>query len=54
MPGASTITLTVNGPLTIKTTDGSPLDALGNGTPGSQLQYSFTTVSTTGIDGNDP
>src|SRR5262249_31937768 len=44
MPGASTITLTVNGS-TIQAADGSVLDAAGTGTPGSVLTQSFTTVT---------
>ena len=44
MPGASTITLTSNGS-TIKAADGSLLDAAGNGTAGSKLTSTFTTVN---------
>jgi hypothetical protein len=50
MPGASTITLVVDGS-TIKATDGSLLDAAGNGTPGSELTSTFTTVSSTPLPG---
>jgi hypothetical protein len=44
MPGASTITITVDGS-TIKTKDGALLDAAGSGTPGSKLTSAFSTVS---------
>jgi hypothetical protein len=50
MPGASTITLVVNG-ATIKAADGSLLDAAGSGTPGSELTSAFTTVSTAPVPG---
>jgi hypothetical protein len=44
MPGASTITVTVDGSA-IKAADGSLLDAAGTGTTGSKLTIHFTTVS---------
>jgi hypothetical protein len=50
MPGASTITLTVDGS-GIRAADGSLLDAAGTGTPGSKLTTTFTTVSLTSIPG---
>ncbi|MGH7136924.1 MAG: Ig-like domain-containing protein, partial [Pirellulales bacterium] len=50
MPGASTITLVVNG-ATIKAADGTLLDAAGNGTLGSELTSTFTTVSTAPVPG---
>ncbi len=50
MPGGSTITLTVNGS-SIKSADGSLLDAADDGTPGSVLTETFTTVSTTPVAG---
>jgi hypothetical protein len=50
MPGASTITLTVDGS-TIKAADGSLLDAAGSGTPGSKLTSTFTTVSVAPVPG---
>ena len=50
MPGGSTITLTVDGS-TIKAADGSLLDAADDGTPGSILTQSFTTVSTAPVAG---
>ena len=48
MPGASVVTLTVDGSK-IKTTDGTLLDAAGTGTPGSVLTETFTTVSTANV-----
>jgi hypothetical protein len=50
LPGASTITLTVNGS-TIKTADGTLLDADGNGTPGSVLTQTFITVNQAPVPG---
>ena len=50
MPGASTITVTVDG-ATIVADDGSLLDAAGSGMPGSKLTYSFTTVSLASLPG---
>jgi membrane-associated phospholipid phosphatase/sugar lactone lactonase YvrE len=50
LPGASTITITVDGS-TIKAADGSLLDAAGSGTPGSKLAQQFTTVSTAAVPG---
>jgi hypothetical protein len=50
MPGASTITLTVDGS-GIKASDGSLLDAAGNGTPGSLLTTTFTTVNQAAVPG---
>jgi hypothetical protein len=50
MPGASTITITVDGS-TIKAADGSLLDAAGSGTPGSELSQQFTTVSSSAVPG---
>ncbi len=50
LPGASTITLTVNGS-SIEAADGSLLDAAGTGTPGSTLTQQFTTVGTTAVPG---
>jgi hypothetical protein len=50
LPGASTITLTVDGS-TIKAADGSKLDAAGSGVPGSKLTTTFTTVSETTVPG---
>jgi hypothetical protein len=44
MPGGSTITVNVDGS-TIRAADGSLLDAAANGTPGSTLKSTFTTVS---------
>jgi hypothetical protein len=44
LPGASTLTLTVDGSA-IKAADGTLLDAAGNGTAGSKLTSTFTTVS---------
>ncbi len=46
MPGASTITLHVNGDQIKAQVDGAELDAEGTGTPGSDLTETFTTVST--------
>ena len=50
MPGASKITLTVNGNL-IEALDGSLLDADVDGNAGGVLTSSFTTVSTTSVVG---
>lgn len=50
MPGASIITVTVDGSR-IKAADGSLLDAVGSGTPGSKLIFSFTTVNTAPVPG---
>jgi PAP2 superfamily/Bacterial Ig-like domain len=50
MPGGSTITLHVQGEK-IKGKDGTLLDAAENGTPGSDLSESFTTVSTAAVPG---
>jgi hypothetical protein len=50
MPGGSTITLHVQGEK-IKGKDGTLLDAAENGTPGSDLTESFTTVSTAAVPG---
>ena len=50
MPGASMITLTVDGSA-IKAADGTLLDAAGTGTPGSVLHDTFTTVSTAALPG---
>jgi hypothetical protein len=50
LPGASTITLTVDGS-TIKAADGSLLDAVGMGMPGSKLTSMFTTVNLTPVPG---
>jgi hypothetical protein len=50
MPGASTITLTIDGS-GIKAADGTPLDAVGNGTPGSKLTSTFTTVNQAAVPG---
>ncbi len=50
LPGASTITLTVDGSK-IKALDGALLDAADNGTAGSKLTQQFTTVSTTPVPG---
>jgi PKD repeat protein len=47
MPGASTITLAVDGS-TILAPDGTLLDAAGNGTPGSSLTSTFVTVNLAG------
>jgi hypothetical protein len=46
MPGASTITLHVDGSAIKAKADGALLDAAGSGTPGSELTETFTTVST--------
>ena len=46
MPGASTITLHVDGDAIKAKVGGPELDAAGNGTPGSNLTGTFTTVST--------
>jgi hypothetical protein len=46
MPGASTITLHVQGGQIKGLADGALLDAAGSGTPGSDLTETFTTVST--------
>src|SRR5262249_20855800 len=51
MPGASTITVTVDG-ATVRAADGSLLDAAGNGTAGSRLVSSFTTVSEAFVPGS--
>jgi hypothetical protein len=50
MPSASMITLTVNGS-GIKAAEGTLLDAAGDGTPGSVLAQTFTTVSTAPVPG---
>lgn len=50
LPGASTITVTVDGS-GIRTTDGSLLDAAGIGDSGSVLTIAFTTVNTTSLPG---
>jgi hypothetical protein len=50
LPGASTITLTVDGS-TIKAADGALLDAAKSGTPGSKLTSTFTTVSVAPVPG---
>jgi hypothetical protein len=50
MPGASTITLTVDGS-GIKAADGTMLDAAGDGKAGSVLTETFTTVSTANVPG---
>ncbi|HVX11566.1 MAG TPA: DUF4214 domain-containing protein [Pirellulales bacterium] len=50
MPGASIVTLTVDGSK-IKAADGTLLDAADNGTPGSVLHSTFTTVSETPVPG---
>ena len=46
MPGASTITLHVDGDQIAALADGTLLDAAGTGLPGSDLTETFTTVST--------
>src|SRR5262249_9331844 len=51
LPGASTITLHVNGDEIKAQGDGALLDAAGTGTPGTDLTETFTTVSTTGVPG---
>jgi hypothetical protein len=50
MPGASTITLTVDGS-TIRTSDGALLDATGTGKAGSISRTRFTTVGQTSLAG---
>jgi hypothetical protein len=50
LPGASTITLTVDGS-GIKAADGALLDAAGTGTPGSTLTSTFTTVNQATLPG---
>ena len=50
MPGASLVTLRLIGSA-IKATDGTELDAAGDGMPGSVLQEGFTTVSTAAVPG---
>lgn len=50
LPGASAITLTVDGSL-IAAVDGSLLDAAGSGTPGSTLTSVFTTVNQATVPG---
>src|SRR5206468_2161896 len=50
MPGASTVTVTVEGS-NIRAADGSTLDAAGTGTPGSKLTFSFSTVSLASLPG---
>lgn len=50
MPGASTVTVTVDGS-TIQAADGSQLDAAGTGTPGSKLTFNFSTVSLASLPG---
>ena len=51
LPGASMVTLHVNGDLIQAAAGGALLDANGDGTPGGVLTQSFTTVSRTGIPG---
>jgi hypothetical protein len=51
LPGASTITLHVNGSQIRAQADGALLDAAGTGTPGSNITESFTTVSTAPVPG---
>ncbi len=50
LPGASTITLTVDGS-TIKAKDGSLLDAAGSGVAGSKLTSTFSTVNQQAVPG---
>src|SRR5207302_55303 len=50
LPGASTITLTVDGSA-IKAADGSVLDAAASGTPGSKLTSTFITVNQASVPG---
>src|SRR5262249_42598880 len=50
LPGAATITLTVDGSA-IKAADGSLLDAAGSDTPGSKLTSTFSTVNQTTVGG---
>src|SRR5262249_14726002 len=50
MPGGSVITMRVDGSK-IKASDGTLLDAAGNGTAGSVLTETFTTVSTASVPG---
>jgi hypothetical protein len=50
MPGASTITVTVDGS-SIRAADDTYLDAAGTGTPGSVLTFSFTSVSLASLPG---
>lgn len=50
LPGGSRISVHVNGS-TIEAADGSLLDADGNGQPGGELSYGFTTVSRAPLSG---
>ena len=51
LPGASTITVHVNGDLILAAADGLPLDADGDGIPGGEQTYSFTTVNQVPLPG---
>ncbi|MGE0642374.1 MAG: Ig-like domain-containing protein [Nitrospira sp.] len=51
MPGASTITLHVDGSTILAAGDGHALDADGNGTPGGVLTSTFSTVSLVPLQG---
>jgi hypothetical protein len=50
MPGASTITVTVDGSM-IHSANGAPIDAARTGTAGSVLTFSFSTVSESFVPG---
>jgi hypothetical protein len=50
VPGASTITVHVDGS-TILASDGTRLDAAGNGTLGSELSWTYSTVNLAGVAG---
>src|SRR5262249_4584262 len=50
IPGGSTITMHVDGS-TLSASDGSLLDAAGDGTPGGEKTWSYSTVSLAGIPG---
>ncbi len=50
VPGSSTITVHVDGS-TISASDGTLLDAAGSGTPGSELAWTYSTVSVAGVSG---
>ncbi len=51
MPGASTITVHIDGKTILAATGGQPLDADGNGAAGGAMTYQFTTVSLTPLLG---
>ncbi|MEO5616651.1 MAG: hypothetical protein ABIS67_02690, partial [Candidatus Eisenbacteria bacterium] len=51
MPGASTVTVHVEGDTILAAADQQPLDGDENGTPGGTLTYSFSTVSLTPLPG---